>query len=258
MENKSNLLQTLLIIFGLVLSAYILSNSSFSMKTTQTSAGDESLMTNAISVSGDGTAIAEPDIIYIDVTISEKSYSTKLSQQETNKKISQILEIAKQNKVNEKDIKTTNLSIYPEYEWDGNRNVFKGYSASQSLRIKSAYKKDSQDVSTMLDSIASVEKVQINSISFDFDNKTALAKDAREQAYKSAEEKAQQLATLSGVKLGKPISINDQSYQYNEITPAYGAGERAMLYTADSAKTTQISGGELEHKITLQVIFAIE
>ena len=138
MEYKSNFSQTLLVVGGLLLASYILSNSSFSVNTTQTSTGNDSLMTNAISVSGDGTAIAEPDIIYIDVTISEKSYSTKIAQQETNKKISQILEIAKQNKVNEKDIKTTNLSIYPEYEWDGNRNVFKGYSASQSLRIKSA------------------------------------------------------------------------------------------------------------------------
>ena len=257
MDNK--FLYALVIALGLIGGAYVLSNSHLNITTTQTSVGQDGSITNAISVTGDGTSVTEPDLVTLTVNITEKDFSTKQAMQKTNGKISQVMAIAKKYGVDDKKIKTTQLSIRPVYEWENDRSVFKGYEASQSLGIESKYDKNSQNVSNILDEVASIDKVQIYGINFGFEDKKALAEQARELAYKSAEQKAMQLAKLSGVKLGKPISITDMSNQYNTTVSSDNFAKTMSIETfGASAPTTQISGGELEHKVNISVVFAIE
>lgn len=252
---------TLVVVFVCVIvAASILSKSSFSVRTTETSVTKDGTLTNTISVSGDGTAVTEPDLITISFTAEQTSLTTKDAMQKVNTQIKQVMDIAKKYGVKEQKIKTTNLSLYPDYEWTNITRVFKGYKATQTVMIESAYDKNNSSAVNILDEATSINGLQVGNINFDFENKTALANQARELAYKSAFEKAKQLADLSGVRLGKPVSIVDQSEQYNRTN------EYEMNYAADmlsrgktaSAPATQISGGELEHRITLQVIFGIE
>jgi len=259
METK--IIFALVIALGLIGGAYVLSNSHLNVTTTQTSVGQDGSITNAISVTGDGTAVTEPDLVTLTVNITEKDFSTKQAMQKTNDKIAQIMAIAKKYGVDDKKIKTTQLSIRPDYQWENNRAVFKGYEASQSLDIESKYDKNSQNVSNILDEVASIDNVQIYGINFGFEDKKALAEQARELAYKSAEQKAEQLAKLSGVKLGKPISITDMSSQYNRTSSSDNFAKTMSLENVGfggAGSPTQISGGELEHRVNISVVFSIE
>ncbi len=249
-----------LVIFAgtIIISALVLSSASLSIRTTQTQVGNDGAITNAISVTGDGTAVAEPDLVNISVTVSETAQTTQQAQEQTNAKVAQIIDIATNNGVDEQDIKTTQLSLNPKYEYENRTRVFKGYDAVQTLEIQSKYVKGDTAVPTMLDQIAAINNVQINGISFDVENRKALAEQARELAYKSAEEKAKQLASLSGVSLGKPISLTDYSQQFNEGTMKALDMAFAESPVAGGAPTTQIMGGELEHTITIDAVFAIE
>jgi uncharacterized protein YggE len=258
--NKNNLLLIISISFTVIISAYILSKSSFSIRSTQTGVTKEGSLTNAISVSGDGTAIAKPDIVKLSISVSETAMTVKEAQENTNRKITQITEAAKRNGVKEDDIKTSRLSIRPKYEYENRRRVFKGHEANQTLNIEVSYSEKDNSAANIIDDVASIDEVQINSISFDVKDKKPLANEARELAYKSAEEKAQQLARLSGVKLAKPISIIDSSSQYN--SRSYDKGIDSMMLEAmqdtGSSGSTQISGGELEHVVRINVVFGIE
>jgi len=51
---------------------------------------------------------------------------------------------------------------------------------------------------------------------------------AREQAFNKAKAKAQELALLGDIKLGKVLSIIESSNDYNPPTPIYAKMEVAM------------------------------
>jgi len=310
MKNK-NLAITGIVIgaLTLVLSAYILSNSHFNIRTTQTEVTEEGLLTNSISVSGDGTATAKPDVAYLTVGINSTQKTVNKAQDQVNKKVSSIVEIATKNGVKKEDITTLTVNIRPEYKWENNKSKFIGYTASQRLKLEIPYNVDDENssVSRILDDISSLttktqvgdavrgaipnplgivkEKlgygsaqenstsktnydseyrtdVTIDSIAFDVKDKKELSKQARELAYKSAEEKARQLAELSGVKLGKPISIRDSSAQYNQIDTNYALRSAKLDMAAepvsDNFEPTQVFGGDQEVKVVLNVVFAIE
>jgi uncharacterized protein len=52
---------------------------------------------------------------------------------------------------------------------------------------------------------------RINSVNFSIDDDSQLVKDARARAFEDAKDRAQQYADLSGLKLGKVISISESS-----------------------------------------------
>jgi len=78
----------------------------------QTSQG----ITNTISVMGEGKASVAPDMLVISVSISELAATTDLAQTQANDKVNKLKELLKAADIADKDIKTTNVNVYPEYD----------------------------------------------------------------------------------------------------------------------------------------------
>jgi uncharacterized protein YggE len=78
----------------------------------QTSQG----ITNTISVMGEGKASVAPDMLVINVSISELANTTELAQSQANEKVNKLKAILKAADITDKDIKTTNVNAYPEYD----------------------------------------------------------------------------------------------------------------------------------------------
>lgn len=262
MDNKISLLAVVLLSGAVVTGAYLVSRSSFSVRTTETSVTKDGTLTNTISVSGDGEVTVEPDLLRISFSSEQTSPTTKDAMQKVTSQMNQVMDAAKKYGVEEKKMKTTNLSLYPEYTWTNNTRVFKGYKAQQTLSIEMAYSKNDTKPTSLLDEVSAINGLQIGNISFDFEDKESLAIQSREIAYKAAEAKAKQLADLSGVRLGKPVSIVDQSRQYsNEDSFDYGditTSMRAESLGSPAPTANKIVGGEMSHQMYVQVIFAIE
>lgn len=93
-------------------------------------------ITNTISVMGEGKASVAPDMLVINVSVSELAATTELAQKQANEKISKVKDILKAADIAEKDIKTTNVNAYPEYDRsNANGRKLLGYRAQQSLTI---------------------------------------------------------------------------------------------------------------------------
>src|SRR3989344_4622374 len=107
MNGKLILIAALVLAVSIFGGAYLLAGASVSIRTTDTSVTKDGLLTNAINVSGDGTALAQPDIVRISFSVDEKDFSTKVAMQKTNEKVAKVLEIAKKYGVKEEKIKTT-------------------------------------------------------------------------------------------------------------------------------------------------------
>lgn len=72
----------------------------------------------------------------------------------------------------------------------------------------------------MMDQVTNVEGAQIQSTQYDIDNKDKIYEEARKQAFMKAKEKADQLADLANVRLGKVSSISDVVMNYQPV-PMY-------------------------------------
>src|SRR3990167_7744821 len=73
--------------------------------------------TNTITVSGEGEVFAVPDTGTFSVTVQEEAKEVKDAQETATEKVNDIIAYLKGAGVEEKDIKTTDYSVYPQYDY---------------------------------------------------------------------------------------------------------------------------------------------
>src|SRR3989344_3372001 len=71
---------------------------------------------NTITVSGEGEVTAVPDTATFSVTIQERARTVEAAQETATEKSNEIVDYLKEEGIEEKDIQTTDYSVYPEYE----------------------------------------------------------------------------------------------------------------------------------------------
>jgi hypothetical protein len=185
--------------------------------------------------------------------VSAKASTVDAANSQVQGAMSALLDSLKANGVQEKDIQTTGFSIYPEYDYRNDEQVLTGYRVSHMLQVKV---RDIDKAGEVIDDAveAGGDLLQVQSISFTIDDTTALGSQAREKAVADAQAKAEELATLAGVTLGEPTYITESiSTPYQ---PLYY--DRAMSGAAEAAPATEISPGELEVVVNVQISYAIE
>jgi uncharacterized protein YggE len=85
----------------------------------QTSQG----ITNTISVAGEGKTSVTPDTLVISATVSEVGKTTQEAQTMANDKIAQVNAVLKAANVPADDFQTTNVSVYPEYNYTNSQQT---------------------------------------------------------------------------------------------------------------------------------------
>ncbi|MFC1931943.1 SIMPL domain-containing protein, partial [Chloroflexota bacterium] len=157
--------------------------------------------------------------------------------------------------IDKKDIKTQQYSIYPVRRWSDEKGqeVLVGYRVANTVTVKV---RNVDDTGAIIDAAAKAggDLIRINSISFTVDDPTPYYKEAREKAMTDAEAKAEQLASLSKVKLGKPTYINESGGYVSPVRGFYPE----MAAPAPIAAPTPISPGETEVQLSVQVAYSIE
>ena len=255
MINKEKLIPTLIICVTVILSFLITLKTGIYIKSI---GGVESngKVSNTISVTGDGKVSAKPDMAVLVFGFNETDSTSKAALDKVNQKIIQAQKILKDNNIADKDITTTNLNIYPEYDYSTKSPRLIGQRASQTLEVNVKKIDDkASKVAQVIDQLSTIENIQINSITFDIEDKTKLFSEARELAFQKAEQKAQELAKLSKVKLTKPVSISDSTYDV--VSPVSNMAFKSL--SADSAGGgTSVATGEMNISINLSILWGIE
>jgi uncharacterized protein YggE len=98
------------------------------------------------------------------------------------------------------------------------------------------------------------DAVRINSISFTVDDPEQYEADARKAAVEDARKRAEELAALAGVTLGKVRSISESGASI----PFAKRGLEGMMLQSAAAPRTPISPGETEISISVSVVYRIE
>lgn len=258
-KDRIKIISLIVICWTVLWSFYRLSKTGLYIKDVSNSELPQNLATNTIAVDGQGQIYAEPDMILLTVQVSELKTTTKEAQDEVNKKIVQIQEVLKTNSVDTKNIQTTSISVYPEYDYTDKWSNLKWYRASQALtiKVKQANIQNKEVWAKIIDAISAIGNVQVNNVSYDIEDKTEVYSQARKLAVEKAEAKAKEMAAIAWVKLLKPISISE-STNYNYPMPMYGNAYREQAVSADAWVGGSISLGQLEFTITVNVVYSIQ
>jgi uncharacterized protein YggE len=170
-----------------------------------------------VNVVGDGTVKVTPDSVHVDASVSSVAASSAASLAATAKSADSMRTSLKGSGVEAKYIKALNLSTNPEYSYPNNGPAkLTGYRSTQSFSIVI---RDAKNAGMIIQNAQSSvgNSLSINSTSpYVFDQKMAEAS-ARTLAIASAKAKAQSYAELTGSKLGKVLSIDEQITQSNPM-----------------------------------------
>lgn len=199
-----------------------------------------------ISVNAEGTVKVVPDAVKImgQVTVVDGTNAGALSK--ANTASAAVRKAILANGVNAKDLATTSLTVYPEYNYTQEKGSFQvGYRATQSFTV---VVKNASNAGVVVDAVAAAggDYLQLNGVSpFVLDN-TKATEAARAAAVKNAKAKAASYAKLMGVKLGKINYLTEGSASYNP--PIYGIAKA----TADSATVIDLGTQDVSVSISVQ------
>ena len=229
-----------------------------SLKTNQSS---NQGITNTISVVGEGKSSVAPDTLEINLSVSEVDKTTALAQKASDDKVNKVIALLTSKNISKDNIQTTNLNVYPEYAQVtspvpvATQPKITGYRSQQSINIKVNGDNFATKWGEILDQIAAIGGINIDSTNFTLKDQTAAMKWAREKAFADAKAKAEQLAKISGVSLGKPVMITDNATQYTPI-PYYA---KAMVAgAADTNSAAPLSPGQSEVSLSVSVVYEIK
>ncbi len=239
-----------IILFFIVLFAYtkLAGPIPFSINSVNTT------KTDLFSASGEGKATAVPDQATVNAGVTAQAATVAQAQQKVNQAASKIITDIKKLGLSDKDIKTTNYSVTPNYSNEimlmgrGDQSII-GYTVTQNLEIKV---KPIEKVNQVVDTTTKNGANLVGSITFTFSDSLSksLEQQATKQAVDEAKEKAQTLANAAGVRLGKIINVVESS---NQPRPLMAAG----VAKTDSSEPTNITPGENTLTATVTIYYDI-
>lgn len=208
-----------------------------------------------ISVSASGTAKAVPNVAKITATVETKNPNIDLARQLNETKVAAIIEKLKGAGIDNKDIKTQNISAGQAYEPTvmmypappkPNTNAF---STSLEVTIRNFDTADSI-IQTLTQNGAT--NLYGPNLTVDDEKLSDAKSEARKKAVENAKVKAQELASASGRKIGKAVKIQEQG-DYGYPIPMMAVGGADLREKASS-----IQPGQDEVSINVQVDFELK
>lgn len=188
-----------------------------------------------ITVSGDADIRVPPDEVSIMLGVEVGDKDIANATRRNAEQVRQVVAMAKEFRIDAKDIGTDQISIDKSFEYVGGKNIFKEFSAKRtvSLRLK--------DLSRFEDLLMAVMKsgaTSVSSVQFCTSQLRRHRDAARAQALKAASEKANDMAKSLGQKVGRPFTITENSDSWS----VWSASARGALY-GNSQNVAQSSGG---------------
>jgi uncharacterized protein len=221
---------------------------------------------NTINVTGEGEVFAIPDIASFSFTISADAKTVSEAQEQVTDKMETVIGAIRGLGIEEKDIKTTDYSVYPRYSYTQapctqfscppSRQVLEGYTATQNVSVKVRETKNAGDA---LAAAGEKGATGLSNISFTVDDPEKLTEEARKMAIENAREKAEVLSDELGVRLVRVVSFYDSS-DNGGVMPMYremvGMGSDGKdIAVAQSAPPIPV--GENKYKVMVNVVYEI-
>ena len=214
-----------------------------------------------IWVSGMGEITVTPDIATLRVGIEAQEASVAEAQTKASEAMNKVMTALTDSGVAEEDIQTQYFSIHQRTRWDREKDeeIVLGYQVTNTVVAKirvlvyESYPLNYK-VGIIINAVAEAggDLIRINSIGWSADDPSVYYEEARGKAMADAKAKAEQLAELAGITLGKPTYVSEGTQP-----PIYKDVYYELAGGAPMPVPPPISPGEMKVSLTVQVAYSI-
>jgi len=196
----------------------------------------------SITVTGSGTVTAPPDTAELTTGVVTQAPSAAQALAGNNAAMEALLKSLRSLGIAQKDIQTTNITVTPQHRQGKNDSQLPeitGYEVANQIRVKV---RDLSSLGRVLDELVTQEANVLSAIRFGVQEPTQLLDDARTKAMVDARRKAEVYANAAGVKLGRPLSVQEGG----AVLPRPLITSRALMSAA-----VPVAPGEEEFQATI-------
>ena len=213
--------------------------------------GADTTTTRYITVTGVGTISVVPDAVRFNATVSSLASTNAAALSSASKSATAVRAALKDKGIALKDIRSANISVYPEYNWTQEAGTkITGYRASQSFDVLI---RKAADAGTIIEAvvIAGGDNVQLGGVIPTTLNPAIATEEARAAAVANAKSKASSYAKLLGTSIGKVLFLEEQS------SPIYSSPFPMAKAGAAADQAVEIDLGEQDVTVTITVRWAL-
>jgi uncharacterized protein len=210
----------------------MLSSTGYAQMTEQTSS-----KAPAIQVTGTGSVQAKPDMATIGVGVTTEDANAQNAVAKNSAAAAKVISELEAAGVEEKDLQTSNFSVYPNYRNDSTgRQQPVTFRASNTVTVTI---RDLGKAGEILNRAVGAGSNQINGPQFSVSQPEKYLNEARKKAVENAMAKAATYAGAAGLKLGAVLSIAEGG---GAPSPVYN--HRGMVFAASAAPPPPVEAGE--------------
>ena len=203
-----------------------------------------------ISASGSGLVQVVPDIAYVYIGVRSESKTVADALKKNSQFAQDIKDALVVQNVAGKDIQTSSFNIYPQQYNSAGLSVPTFYVVENTVYVTI---RNLDEIGTILNLVTNNGANSINGVYFDLSNKASAQEQARQMAIEEAKKQAEQIASLTGVKLGKLISINVYSSGAPYVMEGKGGGGGGAMANSP----VPVSSGQLTITADANLVYEI-
>lgn len=157
-----------------------------------------------ISASGKGELRVAPDVADISIAVSHTDKSVAKAREKVEVVTRKVIEAARAQGLSDADIRSSQLTIAPDYAWEDGRRRLRGQRVERRVQL---HLTDLSRYSQLLDAVAEAEVSRLHQTSLGFSDRPALEREALVQAVKAARQRAEAMAQAANARLGEVYQI---------------------------------------------------
>ena len=204
-----------------------------------------------LDVTATGKTTRVPDLATIRAGVVTQAPSAAAALSDNANRMSAVLSALKRAGIQPRDIATANVSLQPQYRYEDNKPpVITGYQATNNVSIRF---RDIAKSGAILDALVAQGANQIEGPNLSLDQPDAALDEARVDAVKRAQARAQLYAKAAGLSVSRILTIAEGG-EIAGPPPPMPVYRMAVAKAAD----TQVMPGESDVTVTITVRFLLK
>lgn len=213
--------------------------------------GENLTTAHRLTVNATGSIKIMPDVAYATVGVTTQNADMKKAQSDNKELMNKLFDALKNMGLTEDDMRTTNYSAYPIYDYKDSGKEITNYEVTNMVQLTI---KEIDNVGQYIDIAADNGANTAYPISFSLLDKNAYYNDALADALHQAKSKADTIASTGEYTIVGTLEISEGSYGYDPYRE-YMVKDEAEMY---SGGATPITAGELEVTANITVVYEIQ
>lgn len=221
----------------------------------QTQGESTATLPQAITVVGEGSSAVEPDIAVANIGVQVANADVQAASDEAEEIMNAVIAAIQEQGVAEEDIQTSGFSIFAEFSpisQSSEQPQTPLYRVSNNVNVTI---RELDQVATILDAAIGAGANNIFGVNFSVDDPSQAAAEARAEAIDNAEQKAQDLAELTGLQLGNVVSVSEIIGSRGGFYGSTGLAPASQLGLGGGGGP--IAPGQLNVNVQLEVVYGV-